>query len=165
MKNEKAFRFERIQPGDNARVAYIIRTVMTEFGAVGTGYSIEDPEVDAMYEAYANDRACFYVLKIGNETVGCGGLGPLLGGEASVCELKKMYFLKAGRGLGAGKALIQLLFEEAKKRGYEIMYLETIASMEGANKLYQKMGFQSLTGPMGNTGHSACGVFYALNLK
>jgi len=37
---------------DNPAVAGIIRDVMTEFGAVGRDYSISDPEVEAMFEAY-----------------------------------------------------------------------------------------------------------------
>jgi putative acetyltransferase len=48
-----------IAVADNPAVAQIIRTVMTEFGAVGKGYSIEDPEVDAMYEAYQDPRSAY----------------------------------------------------------------------------------------------------------
>ena len=40
-----------IDKNDNAVVADIIRLVMTEFKAVGCGYSINDSEVDDMYSA------------------------------------------------------------------------------------------------------------------
>jgi len=43
----------RIEPGDDPAMGAVIREVMTEFGAVGSGFSIEDPEVDAMSAAYA----------------------------------------------------------------------------------------------------------------
>ncbi len=46
------FKIRSIRKSDNAKVARIIRDVMTEFGAVGTGDSINDPEVDDMYGAY-----------------------------------------------------------------------------------------------------------------
>ena len=40
-----------IAPGDDAAVASVIRTVMPEFGAVGSGFAISDPEVDWMSRA------------------------------------------------------------------------------------------------------------------
>jgi putative acetyltransferase len=42
---------------DNSAIAEVIRQVMTEHGAVGEGYSIQDPEVDTMHEAYAGKRS------------------------------------------------------------------------------------------------------------
>jgi putative acetyltransferase len=56
---------------------------------------------------------------------------------------------------------MEQLEQEAVKRGFTTVYLETIAQMEEANKLYKKAGYQTLSGNMGNTGHSACGLFYA----
>jgi putative acetyltransferase len=150
-----------IQPTDNPQVAHVIRTVMTEFGAVGQGYSIEDPEVDAMYEAYDAPRSIYYVIESDGKVVGCGGIAPLNGGDAGTCELKKMYFLPEARGKGLGKQLIAQLEQDARERGFNTIYLETIERMATANVLYNKMGFLPLDGQMGNTGHSSCGLFYA----
>lgn len=145
---------------ENAAVAHIIRTVMTEFGAVGEGFSIMDPEVDAMFESY-QDRAVYYVLENPEgKLVGCGGIAQLAGAESEICELKKMYFLPEARGLGWGKTLIEVLEKEAKVHGFQQMYLETIAAMQQANGLYKRMGFQALPAQLGSTGHSACGLFY-----
>jgi putative acetyltransferase len=153
-----------VEAKDNARVAEIIRTVMTEFGAVGKGYSIEDPEVDAMYEAYQSPDTVYYVVTLDGEVMGCGGIAPLRGGEADTCELKKMYFMPSLRGRGMGRQLISQLLVDARARGYKKVYLETIPRMETANLLYQKAGFKALSGPMGNTGHSSCGAFYVYEL-
>ena len=60
---------------DNAEVARIIRDVMTEFGAVGRNYSISDPEVSAMYEAYPAPEAAFFVIEQDGRILGCGGMG------------------------------------------------------------------------------------------
>ncbi len=152
-----------IQPTDNPQVARIIRTVMTEFGAVGEGYSIMDPEVDDMHGAYANPRMAFYVVTQkgeGGEVFGCGGIGPLIGGEADVCELKKMYFLPALRGLGFGQLMVATCLEKAKELDYRQCYLETVERMSQANRLYQKMGFEKICGPMGATGHGGCDSWY-----
>ena len=155
----------RIEPADNAEVAHIIRTVMTEFGAVGKGFSIEDPEVDAMYEAYDDDHSAYYVIENEQqEVIGCGGIAPLKGGNADTCELKKMYYLQEGRGKGVGSLLMQRLLEDAREIGFKIMYLETLERMEKANVLYRKFGFEALNGAMGNTGHTSCGLFYAKDL-
>ena len=165
MQSDYSLTLRPIRPEDNPQVAHIIRTVMTEYGAVGKGYSIEDPEVDAMYEAYNNDRSLFLVLETANGlVVGCGGIAPLRGSSPDTCELKKMYFLPEARGKGQGRKIVSILETEARKRGFRYMYLETISAMKEANGLYKRLEFQSLPGPMGNTGHTACGLFYGKNL-
>ena len=149
-----------IQATDNSVVAHIIRSVMTEFGAVGHGFSIMDPEVDQMYQAYQAPNSSYFVVEQGGVVQGCGGIAPLAGGEVGVGELKKMYFLPTLRGLGYGRKLIMLLEEEAKRLGYRQLYIETLASMKSANHLYQRCGYEPLERPLGNTGHSGCDLFY-----
>ncbi|MCC6458834.1 MAG: GNAT family N-acetyltransferase [Saprospiraceae bacterium] len=161
MPNNTRLSIRPIRPEDNAPVARIIRTVMTEYGAVGQGYSIEDPEVDAMYEAYADARSQFLVLETPDgRLVGCGGIAPLRDGDANTCELRKMYFYAEARGQGMGRQLVSQLEADARQRGFGYMYLETIAAMQEANHLYRRLGFDSLPGAMGNTGHTSCGLFY-----
>ncbi len=155
----------KIKPEDNPSVAAIIRSVMTEFDAVGPGFSIEDSEVDSMFEAYDSPRSVFYVLEQAKAVVGCGGLAPLGGGDVDTCELKKMYFLPAARGKGAGRVLGELLIQEAGKRDFRQIYVETLKRMEAANRLYQKLGFAPLSCSLGNTGHHGCDFFYALDLS
>jgi len=91
-------------------------------------------------------------------------VGPLAGGEEGVCELRKMYFLPAARGLGAGKALLARCIEEARARGYRRMYLETLTGMDAAQRLYERFGFTKLAAPLGATGHFGCDRWYALEL-
>ena len=153
-----------IQPGDNQAVARIIRQVMAEFGAVGDGYSIMDPEVGQMYEAYHNNRSAFFVIERQGEVLGCGGIGPLIGGATDTCELKKMYFLPTLRGKGWGKRLAIHCLDSARQLGYRRCYLETVERMTQANKLYQRLGFQKLDSALGSTGHSACETYYAIEL-
>ena len=158
------FVLREIQPTDINPVANIIRTVMTEFGAVGEGFSINDPEVDDMYTHYANDRSIFYVLEKENEIVGCGGIAPLTGSDGTICELRKMYFMPAARGHGQGRIMVEKCLQQARDLGYQQCYLETLKSMESANRLYQKIGFKALCGNLGNTGHGSCEAYYALEL-
>ena len=154
----------KIEPNDIGVIDIIIRQVMTEFDCIGPGYSIEDPEMNDIYSAYQGNQSAFYVIELAGEILGCGGFAPLAGGSASICELRKMYFLSKLRGMGMGNKLLDLCINEAKKKGFSIMYLETVNRMEAANRLYVKKGFKLLPAAKGNTGHSSCNSFYELLL-
>lgn len=155
------FLLRPIQVTDNPQVARIIRTVMTEFGCVGEGYSILDAEVDDMHGAYAVHGSAFFVVeKTDGEVLGCGGIGPLSGSGEGTCELKKMYFLPELRGLGFGKKMVTTCLKKAQELGYRQCYLETVDRMVQANLLYQKMGFDKICSPMGATGHCSCDAWY-----
>lgn len=164
IQGKRGLQIRRIERADNTEVAEIIRLVMTEFQAVGCGYSINDSEVDDMYSAYAATGSEFYVVELGGRVLGCGGFGPLAGAEPDICELRKMYFKSGLRGLGAGKELLRICLEAATQSGYRLCYLETMDGMKQAQHLYEKYGFDYLDHPMGNTGHSSCGTWMARQL-
>ncbi|MFK7956627.1 MAG: GNAT family N-acetyltransferase [Lysobacterales bacterium] len=152
-----AFHIRPIRPTDNGAMARIIRDVMTEHGAVGSGYSINDPEVTDMHGAYDGAGSAFFVVVDDNDQVlGGAGVGPLVGGDADVCELKKMYFMPTVRGTGMGLQVLRHCLHSARLLGYKHCYLETLELMHKARRLYRKQGFEDLTGPMGETGHFAC---------
>ena len=54
--------------------------------------------------------------------------------------------------------------EYAKIQGFEICYLETLSFMTTAQKLYKRIGFENIDGPMGNTGHNSCEVWMTKKL-
>lgn len=161
---ERTVKIRPIEAGDDIRVASIIRTVMPEYGAVGEGYSIEDPEVAAMAEAYAGDDAAYFVALVDDVVVGGAGIGPLVGGPTDACELKKMYLLKEARGRGIGKQLLGLCLDAARTAGYQRCYLETLGHMTEARALYESHGFRELDAPMGATGHTGCNSWYVRRL-
>jgi len=158
------FTIRSIRKTDNVAVAEVIRSVMTSFGAVGEGYSIADPEVDQMYEAYQGSQSAMYVVEKDGKIMGCGGFAPLTGGDPDTCELRKMYFLSEVRGKGLGRKMLELSLAGAKEAGFKKCYLETLQHMKAARRLYEKAGFLPLTGSMGKTGHGRCDRFYLLKL-
>ena len=145
------FTIRPIESRDDAAMASIIRTVMPEFGAVGDGFAINDPEVDWMSRAYAEPRCAYFVVERDGVVVGGGGVAPLVGGDSEVCELRKMYFLPALRGIGAGAAMMARCLEAARSLGFKRCYLETLRGMDAAMKLYERSGFQRIGAPMGAT--------------
>ncbi|MCF8237012.1 MAG: GNAT family N-acetyltransferase [Saprospiraceae bacterium] len=149
---------------DNPVIAMIIREVMTSYSLVGEGYSIMDPEVDHMFEQYVREGSNYWVLESEGDVLGGGGYGPLAGGETHQCEVKKMYFLPALRGLGWGGRLLEKILTEARNIGYTYAYIETVQQLREANQLYRKYDFQPLEGPLGKTGHGACDVWYGRKL-
>ncbi|HUG04755.1 MAG TPA: GNAT family N-acetyltransferase [Steroidobacteraceae bacterium] len=153
-----------IRPADDPALAAIIRGVMKSFVADGAGSSFHDAEVDAMCANYSQSRAAYFVVEDGGRVLGGGGIGPLAGAGAHVCELRKMYFLPELRGRGIGARLLQECLAAARERGYQRCYLETRAGMEAAQKLYQRTGFKPICQSLGATGHTACDRLYLLEL-
>lgn len=142
---------------DNETMSAVIRNVMSEFGAVGNGMSIGDAEVDEMYEAYRGDRSEYYVAIKGTTLLGGAGIAALAGSEDDgVCELRKMYVLPAGRGMGLGRKLMDHCLGAARDMGYGRIYLETLDNMFHARHLFEKYGFSYLDAPLGGTGHHGC---------
>lgn len=72
--------------------------------------------------------------------LGCGALKELDGAHA---ELKSMRTATAHRRAGIGAAMLRHIIDEARRRGYRTLSLET-GSMDGfapARRLYAKAGF------------------------
>ena len=158
------FSIRPILADDDAAMAAVIRTVMPEFGATGSGFAISDPEVDWMSRAYSAPRHAYFVLERDGRVLGGAGVAPLAGGDADVCELRKMYFLPEARGSGAGAAMMARCLDAARGFGVTRCYLETLTGMDAAMRLYERSGFHRIDGPMGATGHGGCNRFYLLDL-
>jgi putative acetyltransferase len=153
-----------IEPRDDPAVAAIIREVMPSFGACGPGFAINDPEVGYMSRAYAAARSAYFVIEEGGEVIGGGGIAPLEGGDGDTCELRKMYFLPEARGRGLGERMMRLCLDRARDFGFRRCYLETLTGMDAAKRLYERVGFRRLDGPLGATGHFSCDQHYLLEL-
>lgn len=156
----------RIAPSDDAAVADIIRTVMTEFRCNREGFAIHDEEVAAMSRAYPGGPSQYWVVCENGIVLGAGGFGPLAGSPQAeaTCELRKMYFRPELRGRQLGERLLTLLLAKMQEAGYRRCYLETTEQMTGARRLYERMGFVARCGALGATGHHGCDRFYTRDL-
>lgn len=153
----------KLRRSDDADVAYIVRVVMTEQSIVCTTSHDFDPEVDHMYEHYRAPRHAYFVATVGERIVGGGGYSPLPGGDEGTCELQRMYLLPSARGRGLGRRLLERSLEAARADGYERCYLETLSHLTAARSLYERAGFEPLSGPLGETGHCEAENFYLKN--
>jgi putative acetyltransferase len=74
--------------------------------------------------------------------VGCVALREFDGGT---CEMKRLYVRPEVRGSGAGRDLVCALIAEARAIGYKTMVLDTLPSMQEAQRLYRTLGFQEIS--------------------
>lgn len=154
-----------IQTSDNPFIASIIRDTLKEFGANHPGTVYYDPTTDALFELFKKERSVYNIAVLDGEIVGGGGIYPTEGLPADTCELVKMYLLPKARGIGLGKKMIGQCLQQAKENGYSNIYLETMTELKPALKVYERMGFVYLDGPMGNSGHFGCPLWMLKSLQ
>ena len=156
------YRIRLIKKEDNTEMMSVIRQVLREFGADKPGFAYVDPELLNLAKTYHRKRYAYYIIERVSDMkiVGGAGIGPLKGSRKNIGELQKMYLLPEVRGLKLGLSLLNWLVAEAKRNGYDQIYLETLKNMERANQLYIKNGFEKLKAPLGKTGHFGCDAWY-----
>jgi len=147
-----------ITPEDDPEMGQLIRSVLEEFNVPKVGTAYADASLDCMFETYQRPRSRYFILTDGKSIYGGGGIAPLENYFDHYCELQKMYFHQSVRGLGYGQKLMSLCLAFAKTQGYTHCYLETMEYMTKAQGLYRHSGFSYIDGPLGDTGHHACGV-------
>lgn len=148
-----------IQPEDNAALAKVIRAALTEFGANKPGTVYFDPTTDALYELFRTPGSYYFVATIDHQVVGGCGIFPTENLPVGTCELVKLYVAKEARGTGLGKQLMEQSMSWAKANGYTQVYLESMPELTKAVSIYEKVGFKSLDGPLGNSGHNGCDIW------
>lgn len=158
------YTIREIHPNDNQQIASAIRAILIEFGVPKIGTAYEDKALDMMFETYDKSKSSYFVITNNKTILGGAGIMQLENCKENICELQKMYFSPEARGKGLGSKMMQLCLKKAQEFGYKKCYLETLPYMEGARKLYKKVGFISLDAPLGDTGHYSCNMWMLKDL-
>lgn len=148
-----------IESRDNEALAKVIRTALAEFGANKPGTVYFDPTTDALFELFRTPGSYYYVATIDEKVVGGCGIFPTENLPQGTCELVKLYVAKEARGTGLGKQLMEQSMSWAKENGYTHVYLESMPELKKAVSIYEKVGFQPLDHPLGNSGHDGCDIW------
>ena len=129
-----------------ARSASDLEAIATMFRAyaaslpIDLGYQGFEAELSTLPGKYAPPTGEL-LLALGQEreALGCIAFRPL--DMAGYCEMKRLYVAEKGRGMRLGSALVDAAVDQARRRGYRAMVLDTLPSMESAIRLYRSRGF------------------------
>ena len=90
---------------------------------------------------YPHEHGGLHLIYWQNELSGCIALRRM---DAESCEIKRLYVRKQFRGHKLGTKALQYILEEAKQKGYQTAYCDTLASKVTAIRLYKQMGFEEI---------------------
>jgi GNAT superfamily N-acetyltransferase len=111
------------------------------------GYPTGASAVEARLErlAIVGDRVV--VADLDGQAVGLAHLqvSPALERDQPAAKIGALAVDEAHRGRGVGRALVQAVEEEARRRGCALLFLTTAAGRDDAHDFYERVGFE-LTG-------------------
>ena len=84
------------------------------------------------------------------DVLGCIALKRL---APEMAEIKRLYVVQQGRGLGIGKVLVAAILKEAARLDYREIKLDTLPHMTSAIALYRSFGFTPIA-PYGSFPYS-----------
>lgn len=154
----------KIVADDNAALAAIIRNSLKEFDAAKPGTVYFDETTDHLSDLFSREKCGYFVVEVDGEIAGGSGFYPTEGLPEKTCELVKLYISKQFRRQGLGEKLLLQCMEEARKEGYEKMYLESMPELTIAIPMYEKNGFHYLDNALGNSGHDGCRIWMIRDL-
>ncbi|MFB6278866.1 MAG: N-acetyltransferase family protein [Salinibacter sp.] len=99
-----------------------------------------EAEMEALPGPYAPPHGTILLAEVDGEAVGVVAVQPL--DDEGACEMKRLYVDPDVRRQGLGRALARGIIEAAQDLGYDVMRLDTVASMTAARTLYRSLGFE-----------------------
>lgn len=121
-----------------------VRLLFLEYQAllgIDLSYQDFDAELQHLPGEYAPPRGALLLAWHEEAPVGCVALRDAGSGRA---EMKRLYVRPSVRGLGVGRALFAQLIDEARRMAYRELVLDTLPSMQSAQRLYEQFGFRDI---------------------
>ncbi|HZZ39108.1 MAG TPA: GNAT family N-acetyltransferase [Acidobacteriaceae bacterium] len=117
---------------------------------------LSDPQTHIL-----NPGGAICLAEVSGEPVGCCALLVMAPGEL---ELAKMTVTESARGMGIGRRLLEFAIEEARRMSARRIYLESNTRAQAAVRLYERIGFRHLPGPLHPSKYERANVFMELLL-
>jgi putative acetyltransferase len=156
-----------IREGDNAAMSCIIKRSLESYDLAIEGTAYTDPNTDRLFQMMQehDPKSAYFILEKDTVVIGGVGIYPTSGLSSTTCELIRLFLIPAEKGKGLGFGLLSHAVTEARQRGYQYIYLETLSKLKEAIGLYTKYGFKMLKEPLlGDCGHNACDIWMLLQL-
>jgi len=134
----------KIRQADSQEHLQEVKSLFLEYASsVGFDLSFQnfEEELANLPGEYSPPTGALLLALDGDGVAGCVALRKLAN---DVCEMKRLYVRPAFRRKGIGRALSVAIIEQARKRGYSHMRLDTVGSMEEAIRLYRTLGFKEI---------------------
>ncbi|MEW6125907.1 MAG: GNAT family N-acetyltransferase [Acidobacteriota bacterium] len=100
-------------------------------------------DINELETYYYDNGGIFLAIVDDDEVVGTGAIKRL---SEDICELKRMWILKAYRAQGWGKQIADALLQFAEAAGYERIWLEVYDPpvQQRAVEFYERLGFREI---------------------
>ena len=154
--------YKQLTPEHDAALAALIRVNLKAHRLDIPGTAYYDDGLDHLSSFYTHPGRVYFVLLDGETVVGGIGLAEL-SAFADCCELQKLYLDDTVKGRGLGYRLIGQIEDEARKLGYQRIYLETHTNLQAAIHIYEKAGYQEIPRPE-SVIHSTMNKFFLKEL-
>ncbi|MES0810708.1 GNAT family N-acetyltransferase [Roseibium sp. SCPC15] len=143
MSSQTGFVIAPVETGDELEIVKTLFRAYVDWLDIDLSYQGIEEELHGMPGKYAPPEGALFLAKDRQGIVlGCVGLRRF--DEGGTCEMKRLYVLPEGRGLGVGGALVEQILDTAVLAGYRSMVLDTLPTMTGAIKLYTAAGFEQI---------------------
>jgi putative acetyltransferase len=129
-----------VRVDDVPHVVALVRDVLAEFDLRFGEGAATDEEVTRLPASYEQGGGAFWVAvsDADGSILGTCGVFPV---APRTFELRKMYLLRAARGLGLGQRLLDEAIRWVRAHGGTRMVLDTIHQMTRAIAFYESNGF------------------------
>lgn len=120
------------------------RTLFEEYQQMlGIDLSFQDfaTELESLPGEYAPPRGRLLLARDDGVVIGCVAMRPL---TSETCEMKRLYVRPQSRAGSVGRQLAERIIAEARAIGYRRMFLDTLPTMSGAQRLYESLGFKDI---------------------
>ncbi|MBI1376390.1 MAG: GNAT family N-acetyltransferase [Frankiales bacterium] len=128
---------------EDERARNAVRAYSTELDQLlgASSPTIADPDPGA----YREPAGTFLVVVDRDEVLGCGCLRVIdVPPYGQVAEVKRMWVSPRLRGQGAGRALLERLHAEARRRGLRRVVLDSKRELLDARRLYLAAGYRDI---------------------
>jgi ribosomal protein S18 acetylase RimI-like enzyme len=122
----------------------VIRKLFLEYAQslqVDLAFQDFEAELEGLPGKYGPPDGILILALVNGEEAGCVAIRKI---TEKICEMKRLYVRDCHRGLGIGKALVNIIIETAIKMKYQYIRLDTLPTMKSAQALYSSFGFYDI---------------------
>ena len=133
-----------IREADGVRDVETARTLFREYeAAIGVDLCFQgfEAELAGLPGAYAPPRGRLLLAGSVDQPAGCVALRPI---DGDTGEMKRLYVRPEFRAAHLGRRLAERLIADARSIGYRRMCLDTLPTMQSAQRLYESLGFRDI---------------------